>query len=85
MLAGAIAYALTRVWHPTGAWVIPQLLALCGVVLLLFVLGEVTVADLGFAASLLERVPTPKAHGRADLLEQRAVDRRVRSNHEHSI
>jgi O-antigen/teichoic acid export membrane protein len=51
----AIAYALARAWHAPGAWVIPQLLALCGVVLLLlFVLGEVTARDLGFALSLLK-------------------------------
>jgi hypothetical protein len=36
--------------------VIPQLLALCGVVLLLlFVLGELTAHDIGFALSLLKQ------------------------------
>jgi O-antigen/teichoic acid export membrane protein len=55
MVTSAIAYALTSAWHAPGAWVVPQLLALCGVVLLLlFVLGEVTARDLGFALSLLK-------------------------------
>ena len=56
MVTSAIAYALARAWHAPGGWVIPQLLALCGVVLLLlFVLGELTARDLGFALSLLKQ------------------------------
>lgn len=55
MMTSAIAYALARAWHAPGGWVIPQLLALCGVVLLLLsVLGELTARDLGFALSLLK-------------------------------
>jgi O-antigen/teichoic acid export membrane protein len=55
MVTSAIAYALARAWHAPGGWVIAQLLALCGVVLLLlFVLGELTAHDLGFALSLLK-------------------------------
>jgi O-antigen/teichoic acid export membrane protein len=56
MVTSAIAYALARAWHAPGGWVIPQLLALCGVVLLLlFVLGELTAQDIGFALSLLKQ------------------------------
>jgi O-antigen/teichoic acid export membrane protein len=53
----AAAYVLASVWSAPGVWVIPQLLALCGVVvLLLFILGELTRSDLSFAVSLLKRV-----------------------------
>jgi O-antigen/teichoic acid export membrane protein len=85
VVTGAIAYALVKVWHAPGAWVIPQLLALCGVVLLLlFVLGELTVADLRFVVSLLKPVPGPMACGGTDLSERPAVDCRGESNDEHS-
>jgi len=56
-VTSAIAYALASLWHAPGIWVIPQLIVLCGVVLLLlFVLGELTASDLGFALSLLKHI-----------------------------
>jgi O-antigen/teichoic acid export membrane protein len=56
-VTSVIAYALASTWHAPGIWVIPQLVALCGVVLLLlFVLGELTASDLGFALSLLKHI-----------------------------
>jgi len=51
----AVAYALSSAWQAPGLWLVPQLLALCGVVLLiLFLLGEATQSDLRFAISLLK-------------------------------
>lgn len=51
-----IAYVLARAWQAPGVWVVPQLLALCGIVLvLLFMLGEVTRDDVDFVRSLLRR------------------------------
>mgnify|MGYP001824673665 CR=1 FL=1 len=55
-LTSVIAYVLARAWQAPGVWVIPQLLALCGIVLfLLFLLGEVTSGDVVFVRSLLRR------------------------------
>jgi O-antigen/teichoic acid export membrane protein len=57
-VTSAIAYALARAWQAPAGWVIPQLLALCGgVLLLLFALREATADDLAFALSLLRRRP----------------------------
>lgn len=55
-LTSVIAYFLAKAWQAPGVWVIPQLLALCGIVLfLLFLLGEVTSGDVVFVRSLLRR------------------------------
>jgi O-antigen/teichoic acid export membrane protein len=68
-VTSAIAYALAATWQAPGAWVIPQLLALCAVVLLLlFVLGEATADDLAFALSLLKR-----GHGAQDVWDSELV------------
>jgi O-antigen/teichoic acid export membrane protein len=54
-VTSAAAYGLARLWHAPGAWVVPQLLALSGVVLLLlWILGEVQAQDIRFAVSLLK-------------------------------
>jgi O-antigen/teichoic acid export membrane protein len=55
LATSAIAYALASAWQAPGIWVVPQLLALCGFVLLiLFLLGEATQRELRFALSLLK-------------------------------
>jgi O-antigen/teichoic acid export membrane protein len=65
-VTSVIAYGLARAWQAPGVWVIPQLLALCGIVLvLLFLLGEVTSADVVFVRSLLSRQLTGWASGRS--------------------
>jgi hypothetical protein len=82
---GAIVYLLAKAWDVTGAWVIPQVLALFGaVLLLLFVLGELTVDDLRFAVSLVQQTPAPDTCGGTDLPEQRAVGRQNEPNDEYS-
>jgi len=64
VVTSALAYALASAWHAPGVWVIPQLLALCGVVLLLlFVLGELTASDLSFALSLLKHIRSAQDTG----------------------
>jgi O-antigen/teichoic acid export membrane protein len=67
-VTSAIAYALASAWRAPGVWVIPQLLALCGlVVVLLFVLGELTPSDLRFALSLLKDIRNAEDVGESGL------------------
>jgi O-antigen/teichoic acid export membrane protein len=56
-IASVVAYAMASTWHAPGVWLIAQLLALCGVVLvLMLLLGEVTSDDVAFVRSLLRRL-----------------------------
>jgi len=52
--SGAV-YALACLWSVWGPCLVPQLLALSGVVLLLSILGEAAAQDLRFAVWLLRR------------------------------
>jgi O-antigen/teichoic acid export membrane protein len=61
-----VAYALASAWSAPGVWLIAQLLALGGVVvILMLVLGEVTSDDVAFVRSLLRRLLSGRTRGRA--------------------
>jgi O-antigen/teichoic acid export membrane protein len=50
------AYALSSIWHTSGAWVILELLGIAAITLVcLFLVGELTGQDLAFGRSLLRR------------------------------
>ncbi len=55
-LTTVLAYTLSSIWQPSGAWVILELSGIAVIILAcLFLLGELTGKDLAFAWSLLKR------------------------------
>jgi O-antigen/teichoic acid export membrane protein len=66
-LTTGIAYGIASAWHTSGLWLIGELLALAALILLcLFVLGELTRADLAFLWSSLRRERAPAADSEED-------------------